>query len=42
MSEDTKLLVTSTADVTADVSAYPMKSIWVDPATVRNAPRVYK
>ena len=41
MSEDTKLLVTSTTDVTADISAFPMKSIWVDPAAVRSAPRVY-
>ena len=41
MSDATKLLLTSTAHVAADVSAFPMKSIWVDPAAVRDAPRVY-
>mmetsp|Transcript_643 Transcript_643/g.2249 ORF Transcript_643/g.2249 Transcript_643/m.2249 type:complete len:403 (+) Transcript_643:532-1740(+) len=41
-SPDTVASLTSNVTVAADVSLFPMKSIWVDPDKVRAAPRVYK
>eukprot|EP00316_Scyphosphaera_apsteinii_P000801 CAMPEP_0119304042 /NCGR_PEP_ID=MMETSP1333-20130426/5366_1 /TAXON_ID=418940 /ORGANISM="Scyphosphaera apsteinii, Strain RCC1455" /LENGTH=526 /DNA_ID=CAMNT_0007306853 /DNA_START=97 /DNA_END=1677 /DNA_ORIENTATION=+ len=41
MSETTALMLTSTTTIHADASAFPIKSIWVDPAAVLSAPRIY-
>lgn len=43
MSNTTGLGLTASTQVQVEsVTAYPMKAIWVDANTVRNAPRVYK
>lgn len=41
LSEDSRVALTSTISVNADVTAYPMKGIWVSPEDVRKQPRVY-
>lgn len=42
MSSEMGGYLTSTSAVTAAAAVYPMKSMWVDEAAVRSAPRVYK